>query len=634
MIQSGTILDGIYQIVREIGQGGTGVIYLAVHLRLHKYVVVKKIKDHFVGQINGRAEVDILKRLHHTYLPQVYDFLVIGCSVYTVMEYIEGRDLQYYLDNNYTFPEEAVRKWMLQIAEVLDYLHTQQPPVLHSDIKPGNIMITTLGNICLIDFNISLDGETSKDVQGLSPWYAAPEQYQRAQHILSGQKDHIVLDGRMDIYSLGASFYRVMTGRMPQPTQDQSSVIAWLDIPYSNGLKAVISRMIKPSPSNRYASAKKLKEALEDLSKADPVYRRYGYLQAGVIFAWLLCVITGALCIYYGNWKNTVEKWQYAYSELYVASEGGNDAVVITEGTEMLNSVSYRSYLEKNAAKKAEVLNIVGESYFRQERYGDAADYYKEAWDLVADESRYCENYVIALIRDGQLERAESTAQSSVGRRVLSKEKQKLISMEIMWMSGETGDAREEMDGLVEAFTITGDTEMMVDAYLLLVDIYVKNREYQEAVSLLENIREISAAKDVLRRLGEVACLAAQRSDREVYRNAYLSKALECYESLNKDGSPSYEDGLNLALVKRAVGKYESSNITLKEMILEYPEDYVLSMWMCYNYLDIAKEKGDYQEVRSDLDFWYQDCKHLYSQSGTRDENMENLKEIMDSLEE
>ena len=66
MIQDGEILDGMYQIIREIGRGGTGIIYLAYHLRLQKRVVVKKIKDHFAGQINGRAEVDILKRLHHS----------------------------------------------------------------------------------------------------------------------------------------------------------------------------------------------------------------------------------------------------------------------------------------------------------------------------------------------------------------------------------------------------------------------------------------------------------------------------------------------------------------------------------------------------------------------------------------
>lgn len=633
MIQSGMILDGVYQIVREIGQGGTGIIYLADHLRLNKRVVVKKIKDHFAGQVNGRAEVDILKHLHHSYLPQVYDFLVVNNSIYTVMEYIEGRDLQYYLDQNYTFPEELVRKWLMQLSEVLEYLHSQHPAILHSDIKPANIMITSSGDVCLIDFNISLDGETSKDVQGISPWYAAPEQYERAQHVIYGQDDHIVLDGRMDIYSLGATFYRIMTGYLPSPTEDQSVLITYMDIPYSDGLKAIISRMIRPVPSKRYASAGRLRASLEDISKMDPVYRKYGYIQLGVIFGWILCVLAGVLCMYYGNWKNTVEKWQEAYQELYLAAESENEAVIVAEGTELLNSITYRGYLNKNADKKAEVLNIVGESYFRQEQYEAAADYYKEAWELEETESGYCENYVIALIRSGQVEKAESTADSREGRRILSQEKRGLISLEIAWMSGEVEHAQEELEPLAEQLAETGDTEAAANAYLLLADIYTENGAYTDAVAVLEDALKISTEKDVRRQLGETAYLAASESSREVYRNTYLAKALENYEVLNQSRNPSYEDGLNLALVKRALGKYESSNNTLKEMMLHYPDEYVLPMWMCYNYLELAKEQGSYQNVLSDLKFRYQDSKHIYDASGTKDKDMEQLKEIMDSLE-
>ena len=87
MIQSGDVLAGQYQILNEIGSGGTGIIYLAMHLHLRKKVVVKKIKDHFVGQVNARAEVDILKNLHYTNLPQVYDFLVIDSSINTGINY-------------------------------------------------------------------------------------------------------------------------------------------------------------------------------------------------------------------------------------------------------------------------------------------------------------------------------------------------------------------------------------------------------------------------------------------------------------------------------------------------------------------------------------------------------------------
>ena len=81
MLRSGEIIGGMYQIIREIGKGGTGVIYLGYHLRLRKQIVIKKIKDNCAGRINVRAEADILKRLHHTYLPQVYDFLAVGTGV-------------------------------------------------------------------------------------------------------------------------------------------------------------------------------------------------------------------------------------------------------------------------------------------------------------------------------------------------------------------------------------------------------------------------------------------------------------------------------------------------------------------------------------------------------------------------
>ena len=101
----GEILDGAYQIIQEIGGGGTGVVYLAWHLRLRKYVVIKRIRDHFAGRIQVRREVDILKSLHHTFLPQVYDFFQHGESVYTVMDYIEGCDLQSYLDQGWVFGE-------------------------------------------------------------------------------------------------------------------------------------------------------------------------------------------------------------------------------------------------------------------------------------------------------------------------------------------------------------------------------------------------------------------------------------------------------------------------------------------------------------------------------------------------
>ena len=119
MLQNGDIIGGMYQILREIGKGGTGIIYLGYHLRLQKQIVIKRIKDNYTGQLNVRAEADILKRLHHTFLPQVYDFLAVGTGIYTVIDYIPGYDLQHYLDSGCRFSEKTVRLWMQQLCEVL-----------------------------------------------------------------------------------------------------------------------------------------------------------------------------------------------------------------------------------------------------------------------------------------------------------------------------------------------------------------------------------------------------------------------------------------------------------------------------------------------------------------------------------
>ena len=90
MLKKGDLLSGVYEIIQEIGAGGTGVIYLGYHRRLQKQIVIKRIKDNYTGRINVRGEADILKKLHHRYLPQVYDFIVFGQDVYTVMDYIPG----------------------------------------------------------------------------------------------------------------------------------------------------------------------------------------------------------------------------------------------------------------------------------------------------------------------------------------------------------------------------------------------------------------------------------------------------------------------------------------------------------------------------------------------------------------
>lgn len=178
ILVKGTILEQTYEIVEEIGSGGGGIVYKARHLRLQTDVVVKKIKEEVKGKVKLRQEADILKNLKHPYLPRVYDFIETEDDVYTVMDFIHGENLDNVVKKHGKFSQKQVRKWAEQLGEALEYLHSQKPPIIHSDIKPANIMLTQEGNICLIDFNISLAmGGTMESAVGISIGFSPPEQY-------------------------------------------------------------------------------------------------------------------------------------------------------------------------------------------------------------------------------------------------------------------------------------------------------------------------------------------------------------------------------------------------------------------------------------------------------------------------
>ena len=168
------VLDGRYQILEPIGAGGGGTIYKGYHLHLQKYIVLKKIHK---GIRDKNRETEILKNLHHTALPQIYDFIDSEGDTFIVMEYIEGQSFKDLLSRNQRFTQKQTAEYGTQLLEVLEYLHTQRIPIIHGDIKPGNIMLRPDGRICLIDFNISgyLTGGNYVTL-GYSSGYAAPEQ--------------------------------------------------------------------------------------------------------------------------------------------------------------------------------------------------------------------------------------------------------------------------------------------------------------------------------------------------------------------------------------------------------------------------------------------------------------------------
>ena len=205
------IIAGLYEIEKRIGAGGGGIVYLGRHIRLNKQIVLKADRRTLnIGTEALRREVDLLKKLSHTYIPQVYDFVQEEGVVYTVMDYIEGESLDKLLAHGQLPGQARLVGWACQLLEALIYLHSQPPyGILHGDIKPANIMLRSDGSICLIDFNIALAlGEDGAVKVGFSRGYASPEHY--GADYLAGNQAAAV--GSASVFK-SSRFFRLGSGR-------------------------------------------------------------------------------------------------------------------------------------------------------------------------------------------------------------------------------------------------------------------------------------------------------------------------------------------------------------------------------------------------------------------------------------
>ena len=221
-LESGIILRQRYKLTNIVGQGGMGSVYRAEDLRLPgRLCAIKEVQpdlnanDTYRQQAQSQflQEASILAQLDHPSLPKVSDFFTENGRDYLVMDFVTGKDLRQMLQENQApLGEEAILSWANQIFEALAYLHRQDPPVLHRDVKPANIKLTLDSRIKLVDFGLvkvmaTDDERTITVVQGRgTALYTPLEQY-------GGDGGHT--DVRSDIYSLGATFYHLFTDFPP-----------------------------------------------------------------------------------------------------------------------------------------------------------------------------------------------------------------------------------------------------------------------------------------------------------------------------------------------------------------------------------------------------------------------------------
>ncbi len=408
MLEIGSLVDGKYKILSEIGHGGMSVVYMAINEKANKTWAVKEVRKDGKMDFNTvrqglLAEIDTLKKLKHPNLPSIVDVIEDEDSFIIVMDYIEGRSLDKIIDENGAQPESYVVEWAKQLCDVFVYLHSRTPAIIYRDMKPANVMLKPDGNIMVIDFgtakNYEIDlGETT----GIGTiGYAAPEQY-----IGSGLGR---TDARTDIYCLGITLYHLLTNVDPCKNLISDKSIRAVNPALSYGLDAIIQKCIQHQPADRYQSCAELMYDLENYRILEPLHKKRQKRKLGIFFGTVLMSIVLAISgfilnivafqkandeystkLYEASKTTDYESKVDIYEDcIAIPSKSGekeaylglmqtfkeNDAVFSVEEAKLLEKLikNNKAALQEDAANYTEICFEAGKLYWYYYNYGDGS---------------------------------------------------------------------------------------------------------------------------------------------------------------------------------------------------------------------------------------------------------------------
>lgn len=638
-----------YQIMNELGSGGGGTVYLAYHFRLEKYVVLKKIHSELEGNVNVRTETDILKNLRHSYLPQVLDFLNIEGGIYTVMDYIPGESFGQILERGVMFTPAQVLKYTKQLAEAVAYLHSQRIPIVHGDIKPDNIMLTPEDNICLIDFNISgffKDGYSS--ATGYTPGYSAPEQYyaveaikqqlQTNQSIPAGMAYQLTRE--VDIYSIGATMYHLLTGYCPSMNPSENYEPKAYNPQISDGLNAIVIKCMSYQPRERFSDGAALVKALENLHKYDKEYKRMLVRQEIAYVFLLVMMVISVQCVFIGKNRMDEEKVD-AYAEIIeemadvreeldekefdklyqdAVSWAPDKVDAYYERALLLNQL--REYeaciafiedeiLDKDFEKEElyNVYFILGDCYFQLEDYETAMTYYKTAIKINNTNSECYRDYAIALVFCDEMEEAKEVLEEceDLG---LENADIMLVQAEILAAEGQIEEALEYFERCAEE----ADGETLLRAYVFGADAFKQIEENEEnllraADWLEEGIEQVEEAEQVLL-LEKLAQCYADLS--ELAGGSYGEQALEVFETILDKGWGTTQTYFNMAILYQNHEQYEDAELILTKLLEEDDEDYRIYKRLAVLELDRQQSVDNSERDYTKAAEYYEEMMKLY----------------------
>lgn len=613
------IFQGRYKILRVLGEGGMGKVYLAENINLKTLWAIKEISKKKNTSFDLLAEPNMLKNLNHPALPRIFDIFENEDFLYIIEDYVEGVSLDKALKTVEKYPEHTVIDWAKQICDVLIYLHNLKPnPIIYRDMKPSNLIVNSEGKVKLIDFGIAREykAQAAEDTTVIGTrGYAAPEQY--------GTKQ---TDARTDIYSLGVTLYHLITGKSPNDPPYELVPVRQLDKKLSAGIEHIIKKCTQLNPDKRYQSAEKLLFDLENIHKYNKEAKRKRLLlELRIVFYAFL--LTGAVLIsYFGYQQMGIEK-EDKYTQLlqtaetfFVNGEYGDSIQLFEESTQIfperlngylgiaknyLKEMEYEKcidYIENTVGRSLpeiigdpEANYILGNAWYELKDYARSVHYYSRAVHFSENIEAYWRDLGVSQARSGNLADAENTM-LQMEEKGMSEAATQYLHGEILYKQSGYSEALTKFYSVLDLET---DQQLLRRTYTVIGEIIRDHGlslegSYKKGIEVLLTSEGKLKEKNniiIMELLAELYYLQAESEPEDTAKNKAYESSAQYFQKLIDVGYRRPYIYRNIAIIQQNLEQYGMAEKTLMEMEKQYPENYEVYVQYAFLYADIESKK-------------------------------------------
>lgn len=576
------------------------------------------------------------------------------------MSFIPGKSFDELMQEGYHFTQKQIVYWAMQLCSAMNYLHSHNPPIIHGDIKPANIMLTPEGNICLIDFNISFFLNENA-VLGYSEGYTSPEQYMYISDRKRGSNlsGHSRINEKSDIYSLGATLYYLATGEKPG-NYKKTPDMTLLEEKTSEAFAEVIRKAMKLEPDKRFKNAFEMFQAFQSMGKKERRYKNL-LLKQRILWGIQLTALSGFIVLggygVYNIKKANVERYNELVEEqtdyrkkadyekekniyeeaVKIFPEGlesyYQNALALYEQQQYEECITFIDYdvlknekIDLRDKRVADIYYLKAESHYELHEYQKAVEIFRKVLEYGEHNSTYYRDYALALVYNNQVIRAETVLEEAI-EYGLEEDSIYYVKGEIEKFAHKYSEAENEFYKCIEC---TKDVKLKMRSYILLSEMYREENLRKKELTLLREAKSVLPPENqmiILERLAQVNIDLAAGTESQ----KYLEEASEILDEVITQGWDTWQTYDNLVVLNQRQGQLDTAEQWLKVMEQKYGEIY--QIYKRYAFLEIEKQEQEINENRNYALFveYYEKAVKGY-RGQLKDNNTDAEMELLDNV--